>query len=34
VFKHEAVPMDEKLLSLADADAALIIKGDRETVLG
>ena len=34
VFNHEAVPMDEKLLSLADADAALIIKGDRETVLG
>lgn len=34
VLNHKTVPMDEKLLSLADPDATLIIKGDRQTVLG
>lgn len=34
VLEHQTLPMDEKLLSLADSDATLIIKGDRQTVLG
>jgi len=34
VLEGRTVPIDEKLLSLADPDATLIIKGDRQTVLG
>jgi len=34
VMKGEKVSVEDKVLSLSDADAAMIIKGGRETVLG
>ena len=34
IIREEKVPADEKIVSLSDQDAAMIVKGEREPVVG